>query len=474
MLWQPRACRSSMSAASSSARSSAPSPTWLTSQFWQNTQRRLQNEKKIVPEPFQPRRQSSSPKCGNADATRACRPVKHAVPLGTCAGTARALPASRGGPSSAVRIALRRSTPQSRGHTVHDASSASAASTRRASSTARSSRRYPGSGRSETTNRAPAARDVGRSSGVPRDPLPPSLPARQCRSLTAASISGRRTGISSTPHRRYLRPPLPSTSSALREVALVFLKLGCTAFGGPAAHLAMQEEECVRRRGWLDRQRFLDLLAATNLIPGPNSTEMAIHLGRLRAGWPGLVVGGLAFVAPSTVLVTLLAWAYTRWGALPEATGLLAALRPAVLVVILDALFGFARTAVRGPATLVAALAAIALGLGGVSDVALVFAALAIGLVVARIAPGRLRAVPLLELFLVCTKIGATLFGSGYVLIAYLRSEIVGRGWLDDGRLLDAVAIGQITPGPVSTAATFVGYLLAGPAGAGGAPLGVV
>src|SRR4029453_6818665 len=133
-----------------------------------------------------------------------------------------------------------------------------------------------------------------------------------------------------------------------REVAVVFLTLGCTAFGGPAAHLAMQEEECVRRRGWLHRQRFLDLLAATNLIPGPNSTEMAIHLGRLRAGWPGLVVGGLAFVAPSAVLVTLLAWAYTRWGTVPEATALLAALRPAVLVVILDALLGFGRTAGAG------------------------------------------------------------------------------------------------------------------------------
>jgi chromate transporter len=261
--------------------------------------------------------------------------------------------------------------------------------------------------------------------------------------------------------------------SPLREVALVFLTLGCTAFGGPAAHLAMQEEECVRRRGWLDRQRFLDLLAATNLIPGPNSTEMAIHLGRLRAGWPGLVVGGLAFVAPSAVLVTALAWAYTRWGTVPEATALLAALRPAVLVVILDALLGFGRTAVRGPSTLGAALAATALGLGGVSEVALVFAALAIGLVVARGAPGRLRAVPLAELFLVCAKIGATLFGSGYVLVAYLHGEIVARGWLDDGRLLDAVAVGQITPGPISTAATFVGYLVAGAPGAAVATLGM-
>jgi chromate transporter len=264
-----------------------------------------------------------------------------------------------------------------------------------------------------------------------------------------------------------------AASEALVEVAIVFGKLGATAFGGPAAHVAMQEEECVRRRGWLDRQRFLDLLAATNLIPGPNSTEMAIHLGRLRAGWPGLVAGGLAFILPSTVLVTALAWAYTRWGALPAATAMLEALRPAVLVVIVDALGGFARTALRGAATLAVALAAAGLAFAGVSEVALVFAVLALGLMAARIAPGRLRAVPLLELFLVCTKIGATLFGSGYVLIAYLRSEIVGRGWLDDGRLLDAVAMGQITPGPVSTAATFVGYQVAGLPGAAVATLGM-
>jgi chromate transporter len=267
--------------------------------------------------------------------------------------------------------------------------------------------------------------------------------------------------------------PTPPPAARLREVALVFLKLGCTAFGGPAVHVALQEEECVRRRQWLDRERFLDLLAATNLIPGPNSTEMAIHLGRMRAGGAGLVVGGLAFVLPSALLVTVLAWAYTRWGAVPAATAMLAALRPAVLVVVLDALSGFGRTAVRGPSTLVAALAAVALALGGASEVALVFAALAIGLVVARIAPGRLHAVPLGELFLVCTKIGATLFGSGYVLIAYLRSEIVGRGWLDDGRLLDAVAVGQITPGPISTAVTFVGYLVAGLPGATVATLGM-
>ena len=229
----------------------------------------------------------------------------------------------------------------------------------------------------------------------------------------------------------------------------------------------MQEEECVRRRGWLDRQRFLDLVAATNLIPGPNSTEMAIHLGRLRAGWPGLVVGGIAFILPSAVLVTALAWAYIRWGAVPAATAILATLRPAVLVVIVDALWGFARTAIRSPlAALVAALAAAGSRSAACRTSSSSRRRLAIGLALARLAPGRLRAVPLGQLLLVCTKIGATLFGSGYVLIAYLRAEIVGRGWLDDARLLDAVAIGQLTPGPVSTAATFVGYLVAGWPGA--------
>ncbi len=249
----------------------------------------------------------------------------------------------------------------------------------------------------------------------------------------------------------------------LREVARVMGWLGCTAFGGPAAHVALQEEECVGRRAWLDRQRFLDLLAATNLIPGPNSTEMAMHLGWIRAGRPGLVVGGVAFIAPSAVLVALLAAAYMRWGQLPPATAMLAALRPAVLVVVADALGRFARQAVHDLWTAALALAALVLALGGASEVLLVFLAALLGLAAPR---GRLLAVPLVELAWVFTKIGATLFGSGYVLVAYLRSELGARAWLDDAHLLDAVAMGQLTPGPVSTAATFVGYLLAGPMGA--------
>jgi chromate transporter len=260
----------------------------------------------------------------------------------------------------------------------------------------------------------------------------------------------------------------------LLEVLAVFGRLGATAFGGPAAHVALQEEECVRRRGWLDRRRFLDLLAATNLIPGPNSTEMAIHLGYLRAGWPGLVAGGVAFILPSAVAAAALAAIYVRFGALPVAAAVVEALRPAVLVVIADALVRFAATATRGATTALVALAAAGLALAGVSEVALVFLAAALGAAaVARPPRARLHGVGLVPLALVFAKIGATLFGSGYVLVAYLRTELGTRGWVTDGQILDAIAIGQVTPGPVSSAATFLGFLLAGPAGAAVATAGM-
>jgi chromate transporter len=259
---------------------------------------------------------------------------------------------------------------------------------------------------------------------------------------------------------------MPLNRSRLGEVVAVFARLGLTAFGGPAAHVALQEDECVRRRGWLDHRRFLDLLAVTNLIPGPNSTEMAMHLGRLRAGLPGLVAGGVAFILPSAVLVTIAAAAYARMGALPSVEVALATLRPAVVVVVADVLVRFARQALHGVVTAAIAALAAAAVLAGAGEVAVVAAALLVGMTVAQLDERRLRSVSLLELGLVCFKIGATLFGSGYVLVAYLRTEMVGRGWLSDHVLLDAVAIGQVTPGPVSTAATFVGYLLAGVPGA--------
>jgi chromate transporter len=266
---------------------------------------------------------------------------------------------------------------------------------------------------------------------------------------------------------------MPLNRAALREVVLVFGTLGATAFGGPAAHVALQERECVERRRWLDHERFLGLLAATNLIPGPNSTEMAMHLGRMRAGWAGLVAGGLAFVLPSAVLVTIAAAVYARLGSLPSTETVLATLRPAVVIVIADALGRLARQAVRDPATAVVAVLALAASLAGIPEVTLVAAAIGVGMVLARLDRATVRSVPLLELGLVCAKIGATLFGSGYVLIAYLRAEVVERGWLSDRALLDAVAVGQVTPGPVSTAATFVGYLLGGVPGAMVATIGI-
>lgn len=263
------------------------------------------------------------------------------------------------------------------------------------------------------------------------------------------------------------RSPDESAGGRLLEVVAVFARLGITAFGGPAVHVALQEEECVHRRRWLERQRFLDLLAATNLIPGPNSTEMAIHLGRVRAGWPGLVAGGVAFVTPAALVSVALAVTYVRFGRVPAVEGMLQAIRPAVLVVVADALVRFARSAVRGPATATTATLAAALACTGIPEILLVVSAAVLGLLAGALpATTRLRAVPLAELAWVFGKIGATLLGSGYVLIAYLRSELLPRGWLTDAQLLDAVAVGQVTPGPVSSTATFIGYVLAGAPGA--------
>lgn len=262
-------------------------------------------------------------------------------------------------------------------------------------------------------------------------------------------------------------PPDDPARGRLWEVVRVFTRLGITGFGGPAVHLALQEEECVHRRRWLDRQRFLDLLAGTNLIPGPNSTEMAIHLGRVRAGWPGLVAAGVAFVTPAALVSVAFAVFYLRFGQAPAVEGMLEAIRPAVLIVVADALIRFGRSSLLGPASVATAAASAALALVGVSEILLVVLAAMLGLFAGMVPVAtRFHAVPLAELAWVFGKIGATLFGSGYVLIAYLRSELAVRGWLSDAQLLDAVAVGQVTPGPVSSTATFVGYVLAGAPGA--------
>ncbi len=281
----------------------------------------------------------------------------------------------------------------------------------------------------------------------------------------------------------------------LKEIALPFLRLGFTAFGGPAAHIAMMEEEFVRRRRWLSHQQFLDLLGATNLIPGPNSTEMAIHIGYQRAGWRGLLAGGLCFIVPATLIVSAIAWAYVRYGALPPVQGLMYGIKPVIIAVILQALWRLAPGAIKSRFLAAMAIAAAAAALLNVNILVVLFGAGIVTAMVESIARRRsaeasgpiagwswpgysaIRAAglagaaaapfSLFGLFLFFLKVGAVLYGSGYVLLAFIQSDLVDRlHWLTQSQLLDAVAVGQVTPGPVFTTATFIGYLLGGPKGA--------
>lgn len=270
----------------------------------------------------------------------------------------------------------------------------------------------------------------------------------------------------------------------LLELLAVFGTLGIIAFGGPAAHIALMRREVVERRRWLDDASFLDLIGLSNLIPGPNSTEMAMLVGRQRAGGAGLVVAGLAFILPATAIVLGLAWAYAMYGSTPAGESLLYGVKPVILAVVAFAVVALARRALRSPLLLVLAGATAALWMMGVSELLLLAGgALLVSLLRIRSLPGwatALASLPggaslgagaasadLLTLGAVFLKAGALLFGSGYVLIAFLRADLVERlGWLTDAQLLDAVAIGQVTPGPLFTTATFVGYLLAGVPGA--------
>ena len=281
----------------------------------------------------------------------------------------------------------------------------------------------------------------------------------------------------------------PGRPGTLAEVVRLFLKLGVLGFGGPAAHIAMMRDEVVRRRRWVDDARFLDLLGMTNLIPGPNSTEMAIHLGYVRAGWPGLVLGGACFIGPAVLIVLSLAWLYVRYGTTPAAVGILYGVLPVIIAVVVQAMWALGRTAVKTSLLAAVGLAVLALALAGVNELALLFGggaivmlarvrrppAIAAGLALALTLPGvalgqgvaTAGGVTLGTLFLTFLKIGATLYGSGYVLLAFLRNDFVHRlQWLTDRQLLDAIAVGQVTPGPVFTTATFIGYVLAGGAGA--------
>jgi chromate transporter len=276
-------------------------------------------------------------------------------------------------------------------------------------------------------------------------------------------------------------------SATLRELAGLFAKLGFTAFGGPAAHVAMMEDEVVRRRQWMTRERFLDLLGATNLIPGPNSTEMAIHIGHDQAGWRGLVVAGACFIMPAVAIVTAIAWVYVRFGALPQVAGVMYGIKPVIIAVVIQALWGLGKSAVKTPLLgVVGAIAVVATFVG--IDELIVLAGAGVMVASARgVRAASFVPIPLLgpsasaaasfglwPLLLFFLKVGSVLFGSGYVLLAFLRSDLVEHlHWLTESQLLDAVAVGQVTPGPVFTTATFIGYVLDGAPGAAVATIGI-
>jgi chromate transporter len=308
----------------------------------------------------------------------------------------------------------------------------------------------------------------------------------------------------------------PPVGNRLLEVGLLFFTLGWIAFGGPAAHVALMREECVKRRRWLSEERFLDLFGAVNLIPGPSSTQLAIYLGYLRAGWPGLIIAGVCFIVPAMAIVLALAWAYVTYQALPQVGWLLYGIKPVVIAVIAQAIVGLGRTALRGALPIVAFVALLALYLLGVNILIVLFGG-ALVFMILRLALSRgnnaggatlalvtlgtagssamsrvstaLRAagrvalpvalavatpVTLLTLFLTFVKLGAVVYGSGYTLLAFIRDDFVlNLHWLSEQQALDAISIGQVTPGPVFTTATFIGYLVLGWQGALVATLGI-
>ncbi|HEY4651285.1 MAG TPA: chromate efflux transporter [Pontibacter sp.] len=281
--------------------------------------------------------------------------------------------------------------------------------------------------------------------------------------------------------------------SELKELTKLFLKLGFIAFGGPAAHIAMMQDEVVVKRRWMSEQHFLDLIGATNLIPGPNSTELAIHIGYDRAGWRGLLVAGLCFILPAVFITGCFAWLYKTYGQLPQLQPYLYGIKPAIIAIILAAIFPLAKKSLKTIPLACIGLAALVLAIVGVSEIYVMFGAGLVAILLAALRSKNqglrlnsfsvlplvqlvalpLQAVSTTQLFFIFLKIGAILYGSGYVLFAFLDTELVATGLLSRQQLIDAIAVGQFTPGPVFSSVTFVGYQLHGWAGAAVATIGI-
>jgi chromate transporter len=263
------------------------------------------------------------------------------------------------------------------------------------------------------------------------------------------------------------------SKTSLKDLAGFFAKLGFTAFGGPAAHIALMQKEVVDRRGWMDHQHFLDLVGATNLIPGPNSTEMAIHIGYERGGWKGLLVGGVCFILPAVMITGVVAWLYQQYGHLPGVDNWVYGIKAAVIPIILAAALALAKRAVKTVTLGVVGTIVLVACLLGVDEIYAMFGAglITLSLYITRRATGRVNG--FFPIFLIFLKIGAILYGSGYVLFAFLDKELVAKGLISRSTLMDAIAVGQFTPGPVFSSVTFIGWQMGGWQAAAWATLGV-
>lgn len=278
----------------------------------------------------------------------------------------------------------------------------------------------------------------------------------------------------------------------LKDIARLFLKLGIIGFGGPAAHISMMQNEVVTKRKWISQQHFLDLIGATNLIPGPNSTEMAIHIGREKAGWKGLITAGVCFILPAVFITGIFAWLYKKYGALPEIQPFVYGIKPAIIAVILSAIFPLAEKSFKSIGLIILGLLVLTGSLLGYNEIFLLFGAGILYVLIAFVRPGRSgdlkNLIPIIylqgseynlisslnfKLFLIFLKVGSILYGSGYVLFAFLDAELVTSGMMSRQQLIDAIAVGQFTPGPVFSSVTFIGYQINGWVGAGVSTLGI-